>query len=224
MKLKKVIIFVLLLSISSFLFSSVVYSKLGVGVGTGSITIDEDLKPGMVYKFPSFVVFNTGDESSDFEVDLSYKTNQEELRVPKDWIKFSPKEFYLEPDESQSVKVSLVLPFKAEPGDYFAYLQGKPIVEEKVGASINIAAASKLYFTVEPANVLSAVYYRGFHFWQDYYPYTAIIVGVVGGVLLIITLKKLLGIEIDVQMGKKKKQTGIEEEKAASEKETNKNE
>ncbi len=205
MKLKKAILFILLFCFSLLVFSSVIYSKLGVGVGSGTITIDEDLKPGMVYKFPNLVVFNTGDEASDYMVDVAYKTDQEQLRVPREWIKFSPEEFYLEPDESQSVEISLVLPFKAEPGDYFAFLQGKPVVKEAGGASINIAAASKLYFTVEPANVLAAVYYRGVHFWQDYYPYSAIIAGVAGGGLLIVSLKKLLGVEIDIQLGKKKK-------------------
>jgi hypothetical protein len=51
--------------------------------------------------------------------------------------------------------VTLVLPRDARPGDYFAYLQASPVTELE-GASVAIAAATKLEFTVRPATSLDA--------------------------------------------------------------------
>ncbi len=210
---KALIVLIILLCPVFFGLSNVCFAKLGVGVGTGNIVVDEDLKPGMVYDLPNLTVFNTGDEPSDYTADVAYRENEEAMRPPKEWFEFKPKDFYLEPDGSQSVKVTLKLPFKAEPGEYFAFLQGKPVVKEEGGATIGIAAAAKLRFTVAPANVLSAVYYRGLHFWQDYYPWTVIGFGVIAGITVAGTLKKLLGIEVNVKMGQKKKEKPKDEKK-----------
>ena len=55
-------------------------AKIGVGVGTGRIDVDEELRPGQAYVLPPFNVLNTGDEPANYRVLLSYNENQEELR------------------------------------------------------------------------------------------------------------------------------------------------
>ncbi len=58
---------IFLLCLLIFLFpTGVVFARIGVGVGTGKITIDENLKPGIIYKLPPLTVVNTGDEASDY--------------------------------------------------------------------------------------------------------------------------------------------------------------
>lgn len=214
-QMKKTLIPLILLPISLIVFAQVVTAKMGVGVGTGKIQIDEKLKAGMIYEFPNLSVFNTGDEPSYYEVDIEFRSGQKELQPKKEWFVFSPEQFYLEPGDAESVEVSLKLPLKGvEPGDYFCFLLGRPVVND-VGenTSVGIAAAAKLYFTVEPASVLSAAYYRILHFWEDYYPWTAIVSGTIAGVVVLVTLWRIFGISINVQRKVKKRKKKQEKQK-----------
>jgi len=213
----------LCLTIPVIFLPAALFAKVGVGVGTGKIKIDQKLKPGMIYDFPNFSVFNTGDEPGEYEVDISFRSGQEELKPEKDWFVFSPQNFQLEPGDAQSVELKMKLPLKVEPGDYFCFLQGKPSERNKGGsASVGIAAASKLYFTVAPANVLSAVYYRGLHFWQDFYPWPMIVLGAVTGFILFNLLRRKFGLSINVQFGKnKERDSEISEEIQGKKQNTN---
>jgi len=134
-------------------------AKVGVGVGTGKITVDEPLMPGGTYKISSMSVLNTGDEASTYSVDVTYLHGQTELRIPEEWVVFTPETFYLNPQESKLVGVALNIPLDAEPGDYFCFLEAHPVTEGE-GFRIGVAAATKLYFTVKPANIVSAFAYK----------------------------------------------------------------
>ena len=52
--------------IASLILPSLVLGGVGVGVNLGKIEIDEPLKPGGIYNFPSIGVINTGDEAGDY--------------------------------------------------------------------------------------------------------------------------------------------------------------
>src|SRR3989344_5552357 len=121
------------------LYASNVYARIGVGVTTGKIQVDEILRPGTIYELPP----------------------------------------------------------RVEPGDYFAFLEGSPTKRvNKGGAVVGVAAAAKLYFTVEPANILSAVYYKTLSFWKVYDPWPKVLL-TVGIVLYVIYLfRKRFNIQI----------------------------
>jgi P pilus assembly chaperone PapD len=101
-------------------------AKIGVGVGTGKITIDEALKPGMIYQLPSVTVLNTGDEDGIYKLYITYHESQSQQRPPRDWFVFSPEEFKLTPGTGQATKITLTVPVKAKPGQYFAYIEAQP--------------------------------------------------------------------------------------------------
>lgn len=146
---------------------------MGVGVGVGKIQVDQQLRPGMIYQLPIITVLNTGDESSSYSVRITHRSNQEQLVPPAEWFSFSPQTFRLEPGEVQSVQATLSIPLKAEPGNYFNFLEGFPVIENNSGATnIGIAAATKLYFTIAPANMVLGAYYRAASFWRNYQPWT----------------------------------------------------
>jgi hypothetical protein len=212
--MKKIFISFIFLPLFLLVFASKVTAKLGVGVGTGKIQVDEELRAGMIYELPNLSVFNTGDEPSYYEVSIDFRSGQKQLKPKREWFVFSPKQFYLEPGDAKSVEVSLKLPLKGvEPGDYFCFLLGRPVVNDVSDTTgVGIAAAAKLYFTVKPANVLSATYYRLLHFWQDYYPWTAIVSGTIAGLIVLVILWKILGISINVRT-EKKKEKGKEKQK-----------
>ncbi|MDY0097497.1 MAG: hypothetical protein RBS01_04065 [Candidatus Dojkabacteria bacterium] len=202
--MKKIVLTLLLINVILLLPSSS-YAKLGVGIGTGKIVVDEQLKSGVIYNLPSLTIANTGDEVANYTVSVAYHTDQPELRPEKDWFMFSPEVFKLEPGESKVVEVKLNLPLRTEPGSYFAYLEGSPIINRDDGkSSVGIAAAAKLYFEVVPSNIFEAIYFKVISFFEVYAPWpqrVSIAIGVIG---LALVLRKYLNFDISLKRKDKK--------------------
>lgn len=184
-----------------FLFNNLVLGRIGVGVGTGKIIITEKLKAGMSYNLPPFTVINVGDEASDYETAITYHDNQPELLPLGEWFEFSPKKFYLEPKEAQAIDITLSLPLKTIPGNYFAYVEGHPVRVIEGGAAINVAAAAKLYFTIAPANIFEGIYYKVLAFWKSNLPWTNVVAIIIGAVAIILIFRKFFKFKVSV--GKK---------------------
>jgi len=106
----------------------------------------------------------------------------------------------------------MTLPIKTAPGDYFAYLQAHPINKTVASgsATIGVAAAVKLYFTVVPANIWQGIYYRVVSFWTMYSPWTWIVLAMMLAAVIITLLKKYFTFQIGV---KKNKQETVNREK-----------
>lgn len=168
-----------------------VLARLGVGVATGKIVVDQLLYPGQIYYLPPLTVLNTGDEESLYSVNVAYHEAQAELRPDREWFAFEPAEFQLAPGQAQAVTIKLNLPVKTVPGNYFAYLEGSPAKKSTNGqTSVGVAAAAKLYFQVLPANIWMGIYYRVISFWQLNQPWTSVAAGVVIFSLLIGILRR----------------------------------
>ncbi len=196
------------------IFPSVVFGRIGVGVGTGKIQVDEKLRPGTIYNLPSLAVINTGDEFSEYQVSISFQQNQPEIKPDQSWFVFSPEKFSLNPGEVKNVSVKINLPLKMVPGNYFSYLEAQPLKKvEKGKTSIGVAAAAKLYFTVVPSNIFQSIYYKVVSFYKVYTPWPQR--GTLAVCLLFIYLiaKKYLNIKINFRSGKKEgfKQNGENE-------------
>jgi len=177
MKIKNVFkfSFILLLCFAIFLPIAAL-ARIGVGVGSGKIQIDKPLEAGGVYDLPALPVLNTGDEPGDYGVSVEYLEGVSQIRPAREWFNFEPQLFHLDPGKVQLVKVTLTLPAKTQPGDYFAYLEGHPIKKSVTGqTSIGVAAAAKLYFTVAPSNIFQAIYYRVISLYSRYQPWDTII-------------------------------------------------
>lgn len=202
MKLKKYFVGLLLLLVC-FVPGSV-FAKIGVGVGTGKIQVDESLMPGTIYELPVLTVLNTGDEESNYEVLVAYHSKQQEKAPFAEWFVFTPREFHLKPGEAQSVEISLNLPVKTEPGDYFAYLESQPVVEPKSGGtSIGIAAATKLYFTVVPANIFQGIYHKAMSLYEAYSPWSDRIAVAAAVFLGVVLFKKFFNVQVNVKQKNK---------------------
>ncbi len=202
--MRKTLFFVIFLTF--FVFPLPVFSNLGVGVATGKIVVEDKLRPGMIYNLPPLTVLNTGDEEAEYEAGVAYHEKQSELQPNEKWFDFSPKKFFLKPGESQKVEIKLNLPVRAEPGDYFAYLEGKPLKKSESGKStIGIAAAAKLYFTVLPANPILGAYYKAVSLWKINQPWSARFAIIIGVAILYSLLNRFLGFQISFGKKKEKK-------------------
>ncbi len=175
------------------------FARVGVGVNLGKIELDEPLKPGGIYNFPSLGVINTGDEAGDYEVAVTYHQDQPQLRAAQEWFSFSPSQFHLEAGESQSVAVKLNLPMKVKPGDYFCYLEAHPIIKAGPGTTIGVAAATKTYFTVAPANIWQAIYYKASSYFAMYAPWSYVVLAVVITAIIIAIIRKFFAFKINIR-------------------------
>lgn len=175
----------LTLSALALILPMAVFARIGVGVGAGKIHINEALRAGGIYDLPAIPVLNTGDEPGEYEISVQYHEGQETrtdmgLRPAQDWFNFAPNSFHLEPGKVQSVKVALTLPPKTKPGNYFAYLEARPVKKSVAGqTSIGIAAATQLWFTVAPANFFQGIYYRLISLYSRYYPWDAAVLAAI---------------------------------------------
>lgn len=174
-----------------------ILAQVGVGIMPGTIRVDEPLLPGGRYNLPSMQVLNTGNESSYYGVELAYMAEQEELQPPADFIVLSPTSFHLEPGANQVVSLSLDIPLKAKPGDYLAYIEAHPVATGG-GMQIGVAAATKLYFAVKPANVFVAIANSIANFFTRNAPGSYIVLGVIVFGLLVFFLRRRIRIDIKI--------------------------
>ena len=117
---------------------------------------------------------------------------------------FSPQKFHLKPGDVKTVQIKLNLPISMEPGKYFAYLEGHPSKKAQTSnTSVGVAAAAKLYFSVEQANLAYGIYYKIISFWNVYAPWPQRISIVLAAILVILLFKKFFNIEINVKKPKK---------------------
>jgi len=174
-------------------------AQLGVGIMPGTIRVDEPLLPGGRYNLPSVQVLNTGNVSSDYGVELASMAEQEELQPPADFIVLSPTSFHLEPGANQVVSLSLDIPLKAKPGDYLAHIEAHPTATTPGGGmQIGVAAATKLCFTVKPANLLVAITNSIANFLTRNAPVSYTVLGVIVLGLLIFFLRRRIRIDIRI--------------------------
>lgn len=199
--MKKFIIFLLAVAL---IFPLMVLARIGVGVAIGKIEVKEPLKPGGVYNLTPLIVLNTGDEPADYEIKIAYHSEQPQLQPAQEWFSFSPSPFHLEPGQSQNVAVKLTLPVKTEPGDYFAYLEAHPIVKAGPGVTIGVAAATKLYFTIAPANIWQGIYYRVVSFLTMYAPWTWVVLAMMLAAVIITLFRKYFTFQVGVKKINKK--------------------
>ena len=187
---KSIVLFVAVMAVLFFPFST--FANIGVGVGTGKIQVDQQLKPGMTYTIPPLTVVNTGDEPSEYTVSIDYGGNQMGLKPNKEWFSFEPLQFRLEPNMTQLVQIKLTLAINAKPGDYFAYVQAQPAkkVTTPGGTTIGVVAAAKLYFKVVPANIFQGIYYRFMDLYSRYRPFDTIVLAIILGAIILRFLKK----------------------------------
>jgi hypothetical protein len=146
----------------------------GVGITLSRVEIDDQLERGASYELPTLGVLNSGDEAGEYEVGITYDEGQTEIRPKADWFHFEPQRFHLTAGQVQNVRISLVLPRGAEPGDYYAFIEARPISRGE-GATIDVAAATHLSFTIKPSGWFEAMMTQINRFLDRYEPWSSIL-------------------------------------------------
>jgi len=188
------------LSVAAFVMLPVfVGAKVGVGMGAGEIRLTDPIKPGGIYELPSVRIFNTGDETTTYGMNIAYHQERLEKRPAKEWFSFNPATFTLEPGKSQDVSVTMLVPVKTEPGDYFAFIESGPVPSNEPGTSVGVAVATKLFFTADPANVFQAMQFRITSLVSAYAPWSWVAMGLFAILMFFIVVRRFVSFNISVR-------------------------
>ncbi len=174
------------------------WARLGVGVNVGNIEVNEPLLSGGIYDIATMSVINTGNETSDYGLGVSYRDKQKEMKPPVEWFRFSPERFELKPGRQKPVEISLIVPVNAKAGDYFALVEGHPIADEK-GLNIGIAAAAKINFTVESSSLFWSIVNRLTTWFTNNSPYSYIIAGVSLLAIVILIIRHYIKLSFKIE-------------------------
>ena len=174
------------------------HAQVGVGVSLAKIVLDEPVVGGGSYDLPTVGVVNTGKEAGDYEVGVSYRSGQKQMKVPAEWISFTPKTFYLNAGEVRQVAVRLQVPMKAKPGDYFGFIDAH-LAAVGTGVPISVAAATKLYFSVRPSNIFVAIGAKVSTFFNATAPVSYVLLGVVAVIVVVFIFKRFFRIRFAVE-------------------------
>jgi len=188
-----------LTSFALFSFSIVASAKVGVGMGAGEIRLTEPVKLGGFYEIPSVRIFNTGDEVTTYGMGIAFHQDYHELRPAKEWFSFNPATFTILPGESQEVSITMVVPLKGEPGDYFTFIESGPVPTNAPGTSVGVAVATKLFFTLVPANMFQAIGFRISSFFETYSPWSWGGLGLIVLIILFVIFRKFFSFNIAVR-------------------------
>ena len=179
-----------------FLFSIIASAKVGVGMGAGEIRLTEPIKLGGIYQLPSVRIFNTGDEITTYGMGVAFHQDYHQLRPAKEWFSFNPAIFTVSPGESQEVFITMTAPLKGEPGDYFAFIESGPVPTNAPGTSVGVAVATKLFFTLVPANIFQAISFRVSSFFAVYSPWSWGGLGLLILIILFMIVRKFFSFNI----------------------------
>lgn len=195
---QKILFTIVAISFLGFSYSIAV-AKVGVGMGAGEIRVDEPVKLGGIYELPSVRIFNTGDEVTTYGMGVAFHQDYHELRPAKEWFSFNPTTFTINPGKSQEVLITMMVPLKGEPGDYFAFIESGPVPTNAPGTSVGVAVATKLYFTLVPANIFQAISFRISSFFETYSPWSWGALGLIVLVVLFMIVRRFLSFNIAVR-------------------------
>jgi hypothetical protein len=190
--------FILLLAISFLAIPTTsAFASVGVGVGTGKISVDEPMRAGGIYTLPAITVFNTGSEEATYSMYVTLNEKQRQLKPNPAWFSFSPNKFTLKPKQSQRVVPTFKPPVVANPGDYFAYLEARPSKTVKQGSAvIGVAAATKLDFKLTSSNIFIGIWYRLLDLYKRSQPWISIVLIAMLAAITYKILRKYIRIDI----------------------------
>ncbi len=181
-----------------FLLAQPSSAKVGVGINLAKIKVNQPLYSGGSYNITKMTVLNTGTEPGWYRTDISYLERQKELRPPKSWYHFSPKNFYLKPGQAKEVQISLSIPISAQAGKYFALVRGRPTAK-KGSLTIGVAAAAKMSFTVKSSSLWWSILNWISSRLKNYAPYSYIVLAIVGLAIILIIARRYLSISIKLE-------------------------
>ena len=133
-------------------FPAAAAASIGVGIQVGPVRLAGIAHAGQTYDLPPVFVVNTGTEPETVRLEVQRLSKGTGRDVPKSWFKPGQTDVHLDPKQSATIPVQLVVPADATPGPYFSDVVAHGSASIEAGqATLGVAAATKLKFTVGKA-------------------------------------------------------------------------
>ena len=133
-------------------FPAAAAASIGVGIQVGPVRLAGIAHAGQTYDLPPVYVVNTGTEPETVRLEVQRPSHGTGRDVPESWFKPGQTDVHLDPKQSATIPVQLVVPADAKPGPYFSDVVAHGSASIKAGqATLGVAAATKLKFTVGKA-------------------------------------------------------------------------
>jgi hypothetical protein len=133
-------------------FPAAAAASIGVGIQVGPVRLAGIAHAGQTYDLPPVYVVNTGTEPETVRLEVQRLSKGTGRDVPKSWFKPGQTDVHLDPKQSATIPVQLVVPAGARPGPYFSDVVAHGSASIEAGqATLGVAAATKLQFTVGKA-------------------------------------------------------------------------
>jgi hypothetical protein len=170
----------------------------GVSVSVGRIDVTQRLSPGGRYHLPAIAVTNVGDVAQRYDVVVNYLDETGRTRPPSSWFRISPSSIDLASHESKVVQLDIDLPTGARPGSYLAMIEAHP-AQTAEGTLISAAAATRVSFSVKPANRFEAWRLRVDRTIDDYAPWSYALPALSLAILTLFMLRRSLRVNVNVE-------------------------
>jgi hypothetical protein len=133
-------------------FPAAAAASIGVGIQVGPVRLAGIAHAGQTYDLPPVYVVNTGTEPETVRLEVQRLSRGTGRDVPKSWFKPGQTDVHLDPKQSATIPVQLVVPADATLGPYFSDVVAHGSASIVGGqATLGVAAATKLQFTVGKA-------------------------------------------------------------------------
>jgi hypothetical protein len=168
-------------------------ASVGVGVQASPVRLGSMAHRGQSYALPLEVV-NTGTEAEALSMRVERLSRGPGRAVPPSWIQFSGPAVQIAPGKAARVSLELVVPGRAQPGDYLSDIVVSTSAAGQAGPGhLGVAAATKLEFSVSTAPAQGASSFPAWMWWA------------LAGLLLLLTFTALgvrrSGLRIRVEWG-----------------------
>ena len=170
----------------------------GVSVSLGRIDVTRRLSPGGRYYLPAIAVTNVGDAAQRYDVVVNYLNDADRERPPSSWFGISPSSIDLAPHESKVVQLDIDLPTGARPGSYLALIEAHP-AQTADGTRISAAAATRVSFSVKPANQLEAWRLKIDRAINDHAPWSYALPAFALAILTLFMLRRSLRVNVNFE-------------------------
>lgn len=172
----------------------------GVRLDLGAISIDRAIAPGAEYMLPVVGVSNAGTETSTYRMRSTPLADTPGATFADTWVTFDPPTFDLAPGAHQAVRVRIVVPVDAEPGQYAGLLVAAvqtPVTQ--VTGAVGAAAGARLTFEVAASTGLDALLHSLGRWAEGSMPWLGVVVAMVALMLAAIVLRRRFDIRLDVR-------------------------
>jgi len=151
-RLLLVVVGLLALVIAAGAGSSLVGAQAGVGIDPGEIAGLPPLADGESVSV-AMQVRNPGTDGASYEMIAQPLAGEAELQPDPTWFTFEPQAFDLEGGAAVEVQMTIAPPEGTDAGDYLALATAQLVLPEAEGsgAQVGAAVATKVYFTMSPA-------------------------------------------------------------------------